>query len=108
MFILEWLKLKTGPRAMPVPTTLVEEPAGARRRPELVLPAACARRPVQSSAPLCEIMGRVPFAAELNRSAPDTGNMETITRHGSEANKDECRLTCCSRARSVGLPDDRA
>jgi acyl-CoA dehydrogenase len=39
-------------------------------------------------APLCEIMGRVTFAAEaFNCSAPDTGNMETIERYGSEEHK---------------------
>ena len=41
-------------------------------------------------APLCEIMGRVPFAAEIfNCSAPDTGNIETLERYASEEIKDQ-------------------
>ena len=39
-------------------------------------------------APLCEIMGRIPWASEVfNCSPPDTGNMETIERYGSEEHK---------------------
>ncbi len=41
-------------------------------------------------APLCEIMGKLKFASEVfNCAAPDTGNMETIERYGSEQQKRE-------------------
>ena len=41
-------------------------------------------------APLAEIMGRAPWCSEVfNCSAPDTGNMETIERYGSEHHKRE-------------------
>ena len=78
-----------------VPTELVEElkpKARAAGLWNLFLPHS-PRAPEGLSnleyAPLCEIMGRVPFAAEVfNCSAPDTGNMETIARYGSEANQD--------------------
>jgi acyl-CoA dehydrogenase len=38
---------------------------------------------------ICEIMGRSPIGAEpFNCSAPDTGNMETIIRYGTEGHKE--------------------
>jgi acyl-CoA dehydrogenase len=41
-------------------------------------------------APLCEVMGRVHFSAQIfNCSAPDTGNIETLIRYGTQEQKAE-------------------
>jgi acyl-CoA dehydrogenase len=77
-----------------IPTKIVEElkvKARAQGLWNLFLPKS-ARAPEGLSnldyAPLCEIMGRVSWAPEVfNCSAPDTGNMETIERYGTEEQK---------------------
>src|SRR5215467_4941843 len=77
-----------------VPTKLIEElkpNARAEGLWNLFLPRS-SRAPEGLSnleyAPLCEIMGRVHWAPEVfNCSAPDTGNMETLERYGSEEQK---------------------
>ena len=79
-----------------VPTRLIEElkpKAQAEGLWNLFLPRS-PRAPQGLSnleyAPLCEIMGRVPFAPEVfNSSAPDTGNMETLERYASEELKQQ-------------------
>ena len=78
-----------------VPTRVVEELKSTAREAglwNLFLPRST-RAPEGLSnldyAPLCEIMGRVPFAPEVfNCSAPDTGNMEVFERYASESLKD--------------------
>ncbi|MBJ7313604.1 acyl-CoA dehydrogenase family protein [Rugamonas sp. CCM 8940] len=77
-----------------IPTELIERLKPLARQQglwNLFLPKS-ARAPEGLSnldyAPLCEIMGRVPWAPEVfNCAAPDTGNMETIERYGTEQHK---------------------
>ena len=77
-----------------IPTTVIEELKPLARAAglwNLFLPKST-RAPEGLSnleyATLCEIMGRVSWASEVfNCSAPDTGNMETIERYGTEAHK---------------------
>ncbi len=85
---------KAGKRWTPLP--VIEELKGKARKADLwnlFLPVDSAHASGyegagltnQEYAPLAEIMGRVPWASEVfNCSAPDTGNMETLARYGSE------------------------
>ena len=76
------------------PVALIEDMKQEARRARLWNlflpdPTAGAGLTVREYAPLAELMGRVWWASEaFNCSAPDTGNMELLHRHGSTAQKD--------------------
>jgi len=84
-------EINSGDRWQPIPLIdELKEKARAAGLWNLFLPESHAGAGLTNLeyAPLCEIMGRVMWSAEVfNCSAPDTGNMEVLERYGTEENK---------------------
>jgi acyl-CoA dehydrogenase len=82
-------ELNSGDRWKPL--QLVEDLKAQARKEDLwnlFLPEASGLTNLEY-APLAELMGRVPWSAEVfNCSAPDTGNMEVLEKYGSEEQKE--------------------
>src|SRR6266513_1145291 len=86
-------QLNSAPTRWQIPPIMEELKAKARERGlwNLFLPESeyGAGLTNLEYAPLCEILGRSPIAPEVfNCSAPDTGNMETLVRYGTQEQRE--------------------